>query len=152
MNVLKFFILLAFISVDLFSQKVEITSEKMYAKDLEKKVRFDINVFLKDGDSWLQSDVLIVNLNQQNEVQDYEATGSVSFVAKENMNFYVGKAQRVNYYPSESKYYLYDNAVVDDKINNSHVEGDEIVIDLITGKANVVGKKKKPVKFIIEME
>lgn len=152
MSLLRFFALFIFVSLELFSQQVEITSEKMFAKDLEKQVRFDVNVVLKDGESWLHSDVLIVNLNDQNEVKDYEAIGAVSFVAKEKMNFYVGKADRVHYLPIESKYYLYDNAEVDDKINNSHVEGDEIIIDLITGKANVVGKEKKPVKFTIEME
>jgi len=43
-------------------------------------------------------------------------------------------------------------AIIDDLINKRHVNGDEITLDMTTGNANVKGSKKKPVKFIFDMQ
>jgi len=58
----------------------------------------------------------------------------------------------VTYYPAKSQYLLEGKAVIDDKINKRHVNGDTIVFDMITGNAKVKGSAKKPVKFIFDME
>ena len=82
----------------------------------------------------------------------YEAIGSVIFEFKKEDSFYKGSADKVTYYPTKSQYILTGNAVIDDVMNKRHIDGDMITLDTITGNANVKGNKKKPVKFIFDME
>jgi lipopolysaccharide export system protein LptA len=52
----------------------------------------------------------------------------------------------------KSLYVLKGNAVIDDLVNKSHVDGDEIMLDMSTGSVDVKGSSKKPVKFIFDMK
>ena len=141
-----------FLTIALFAEKVEITSDSMKAEDLKKKVHFIGNVTVKQLNNWLHGDKVIVYFNENNETDMYEAIGSVTFEFKKEKSFYKGSADKVIYYPTKSQYILTGKAVIDDLINKRHVNGDVITLDMITGNADVQGKKKKPVKFIFDME
>ena len=52
----------------------------------------------------------------------------------------------------KSLYVLKGKAIIDDLIKKSHVDGDEIMLDMSTGSVDVKGSSKKPVKFIFDME
>ncbi len=139
------------LSITLFAEKVEITSDSMKAEDLQKEVHFIGNVKIKQLESWLHGDKVIVYFDENNETKMYEAIGTVTFEFKKEKNFYKGSADKVTYYPTKSQYILTGKAVIDDLINKRHVNGDEITLDMITGNANVKGNKKKPVKFIFDI-
>jgi len=139
-------------SITLFAEKVEVTSDSMKAQDLQKEVHFIGNVKVKQLKNWLHGDKVIVYFDENNETKMYEATGFVTFEFKKEKSFYKGSADKVTYYPTKSQYILTGKAVIDDLINKRHVNGDEIILDMITGNANVKGSKKKPVKFIFDME
>ena len=139
-------------SITLFAEKVEVTSDSMKAEDLKKEVHFIGDVTVKQLKSWLHGDKVIVYFDENNETKMYEAIGSVTFEFQNEESFYKGSADKVTYYPSKSEYILIGKAVIDDLINKRHVNGDEITLDMITGNANVKGNKKKPVKFIFDME
>jgi len=151
---LKFLKIILFISVSiiLFAEKVEVTSDSMKAEDLKKEVQFIGNVRIKQLKSWLHGDKVIVYFDENNETKRYEAMGSVTFEFNEEKSLYKGSADKVTYYPTKSQYILTGKAVIDDLINKRHVNGDEITLDTITGNAKVKGNKKKPVKFIFDME
>ena len=139
-------------SITLFAEKVEVTSDSMKAEDLKKEVHFIGDVTVKQLKSWLHGDKVIVYFDENNETKMYEAIGSVTFEFQNEESFYKGSADKVTYYPTSSQYILIGKAVIDDLINKRHVNGDEITLDMITGNANVKGNKKKPVKFIFDME
>ena len=145
-------ILLISISIVLFAEKVEVTSDSMKAEDLKKEVHFIGNVKIKQLKSWLHGDKVIVYFDENNETKMYEATGTVTFEFQEEKGFYKGSADKVIYYPKKSQYILTGKAVIDDLLNKRHVNGDLITLDMITGNAKVEGNKKKPVKFIFDME
>lgn len=151
---MKFLKIILFISISitLFAEKVEVTSDSMKAEDLKKEVHFIGNVKVKQVKSWLHGDKVIVYFDENNETKMYEAIGSVTFEFNEEKNLYKGSADKVTYYPTKSQYILTGKAVIDDLINKRHVNGDEITLDTITGNASVKGSKKKPVKFIFDME
>jgi len=136
----------------LYAEKVEITSISMRAENMKKEVHFIDDVHIKQGDDWLNADRVIVYFDENNETKMYEAIGSVTFEFKDEKSAYNGSADRVKYYPVKSLYILTDNAMIDDLVNKSHIAGDEIILDMIKGHATVKSTKKKPVKFIIEME
>jgi len=150
---LHFFNILFFIflSTALFAEKVEITSDSMKATNMQKEVHFIGNVKIKQLENWLHGDKVIVYFDDNNETNKYEAIGSVTFEFKQENSFYKGSAKKVVYFPTKSEYLLTGKAVIDDQVNKRHVNGDEIVLNMLTGNAKVTGNKKKPVKFIFDM-
>ena len=151
MNFLKILFLVIFTQV-LFAEKVEITSTSMEAEELKKEVHFIGDAKIKKGDDWLHADKVIVYFGENNETSMYEAIGSVSFEFKKDENHFKGNADRVVYNILKSLYILKGKAVIDDLVKKSHVDGDEIMLDMTTGSVDVKGSSKKPVKFIFDME
>jgi len=149
---LKFFkvMVLVCFSTTLFAEKVNVTSTSMTAEDLKKEIHFIGNAKAVQGKSWIHGDEIIVYFDENNETKKYEAIGKVTFEIDQEKSFYEGSADKVTYFPVEAKYVLTGKAIVDDTVNKRHVAGDEIVLDTITGNANVKGSKKKPVKFIFD--
>jgi len=139
----------------LSAEKVEVTSDTMKAEELKKEVHFTGNVTIKQLESSLHCERVIVYFDDRNRTRMYEAEGNgtpVTFEVKEKKGFYKGRALNVKYYPLTSKYVLTGKAVIDDLINRRHVNGDVITLDMTTGNAAVKGSRKKPVKFIFDME
>ncbi len=151
MKLLKLLLFLV-LSVTLFAEKINVTSNSMTAEDLKKEVHFKDNAKAVQGDSWIHGDEIIVYFDENNQTKKYEAVGKVTFEFKEKTNHYKGSADKVTYYPVKSTYVLVGKANIDDLINKRHVNGDEITLDMTSGNANVKGSKKKPVKFIFDMK
>ncbi|HFU77437.1 MAG TPA: lipopolysaccharide transport periplasmic protein LptA [Epsilonproteobacteria bacterium] len=124
----------------------------MNAENMKKEVHFLGNVMIKQANNWLHGDKVIVYFDENNATNKYEAIGKVTFEFKKEKSFYKGSANKVTYFPVKSQYILTGKAVIDDQVNKRHVNGDEIVFDMLTGNANVKGSRKKPVKFIFDME
>jgi len=136
----------------LVAEKVEITSDAMNAMNMQKEVHFIGNVKIKQSGNSLQGDKVIIYFDENNETKRYEAIGTVKFKFKKEKSSYSGSANKVIYYPMKSEYLLIGKAEIDDHINKRLVKGDEIILNLTTGNAKVKGNKKKPVKFIFDME
>ena len=151
-NILFIIVVMSIFLSSTFAEKVEITSDSMNAENMKKEVHFIGNVMIKQANNWLHGNKVIVYFDENNETNKYEAIGDVTFEFKKEKSFYKGSADKVTYFPVKSQYILTGKAVIDDQINKRHVNGDEIVFDMITGNANVKGSRKKPVKFIFDME
>ncbi len=136
----------------LFAEKVEITSTSMEAEELKKEVHFIGNAKIKKGTDWLHADRVIVYFGDNNDTEMYEAIGAVNFEFKNEKNHFKGSADKVMYHIVKSLYVLKGKAVIDDLVKKSHVNGDEITLDMSTGSVDVKGSTKKPVKFIFDME
>jgi len=145
-------LLFSFFSIFLFAEKVEVTANAMKAQELKKEVHFMGNVHIKQGESWLHGEKVIVYFDENNETNQYEAIGNVSFEFKDKKNDYKGKAQRVIYYPLKSQYILKGKASIVDLLNKRQLKGEEVLLDMKTGNASVKGNPKKPVKFIFDLE
>jgi len=152
--ILKFFkiILLLVLTQTLFAEKVKITSTSMEAEEAKKEVHFIGDAKVIKGDDWLHADRVIVYFNENNETSMYEAIGSVSFEFKREEQHFKGSADKVEYHIFKSLYILKGKAVIDDLVKKSHVDGDEITLNMSTGSVDVKGTSKKPVKFIFDME
>lgn len=151
MNV-KILFPLIFMSLFLYAEKVEVTSDSMKAQELKKEVHFLGNVKIKQGESWLHGNKVIVHFDDNNQTDEYEAIGKVTFEFKDPKNHYKGKADKVVYHPLKSEYILKGKAAINDLLNKRKLNGNTIVLNMKTGNASVKGNKKKPVKFIFDME
>ncbi|MCF6207623.1 MAG: lipopolysaccharide transport periplasmic protein LptA [Sulfurovum sp.] len=152
MKGLKYTVILLLGITLLFAEKVQVTSDHMKAMDMKKEIHFIGNAKVIQLENWIHGDEIIVYFNENNETKKYEAIGQVTFELKQKDAFYKGSADKVTYYPKRSEYILTGKAVIDDLVNKRHVNGDEIVLDMKTGNANVKGNREKPVKFIFDME
>ena len=152
MRVVRFILPLLGLSVMLLAQKVQITSDAMKAYEKKKEVHFIGNAKVTQKEDWIRGDEITVYFDENNETKKYVASGNVTFELHQKNGLYKGKADRVSYLPKKSEYILTGNAVIDDLINKRHVDGNEIVLDMTTGNARVKGDRKRPVKFIFDME
>jgi lipopolysaccharide export system protein LptA len=150
LNFLKVLFLIFFTEL-LFAEKVEITSDVMEAQNVQKEVHFIGNVTVKQLGNKLHGNRVIVYFNENNQTNKYEAIGSVTFEFKKEKSFYKGSAQKVTFYPIKSEYILKGKAVIDDLINQRHLNGNQIILNMKTGNANVLGNRKKPIKFIFDI-
>lgn len=151
MNFIKVALLLLFTQM-LLAERVEITSTSMEAEEEKRQVHFIGNAKITKGKDWLHADKVIVYFGENNDTEMYEAIGAVNFEFKNEKHHFKGSADKVKYHMVKSIYELNGNAVIDDLATKSHVDGDLIFLDMTTGNVNVKGNKKKPVKFIFEME
>jgi len=145
-------LLLILLSSALWAEKVQVTSDNMKAYDAKKEVHFIGNAKVTQLEDWIHGDEIIVYFDENNQTDRYEAIGKVTFELHQNTAIYKGKADKVTYYPKKDEYVLTGKAVIDDLVNKRHVNGDEIILDKKTGNANVKGSRKKPVKFIFDLE
>jgi lipopolysaccharide export system protein LptA len=134
------------------AEKVEITANSMKAEELKKRVYFLGNVHVKQAESWLHGEKVIVHFDDNNETNEYEAMENVTFEFKDKKSHYKGKAKHVIYYPPKAQYILKGKAVIEDIMNHRVLKGEEITLDMKSGNAFVKGNRKKPVKFIFDME
>jgi len=147
-KVLLFFL----ITVVSLAERVEVVSEYMEAMNIKKEVQFIGDVKVTQLQDWLHADKVIVYFDENNETREYKAIGEVTFEFKNEAHNYIGSADTVIYYPKKSLYILIGKAIVDDIPNKRHIDGDKITLDMISGDADVKGSKKKPVKFIFDMD
>jgi len=149
---LRFTLPVLILPMMLFSQKVQVTSDKMKAYDSKKEIHFIGNAKVTKLKDWIHGAEITVYFNENNETKKYVAEGNVTFELHQKNALYKGKADRVTYLPKKSEYILTGNAAINDIVNNRRVNGNEIVLDMTTGNANVRGDRTKPVKFIFDME
>jgi len=140
------------LAVSLWGEKVQITSDRMKAIDKKKEIHFIGNAKVTQLQDWIHGNEIIIYFDENNETKKYVAKGKVTFELHQKEALYKGKADKVTYFPKKSEYILTGKAVIDDLVNKRHVNGDEIVLNTVTGDANVKGNSKKPVKFIFDME
>ncbi len=151
MNFIKIALFVLFTGV-LFAQKVNITADNMKAENLKKEVHFIGNAKVVQGKSWIRGDEIIVYFDENNQTKKYDAIGLVTFEFIQEKSSYKGSADKVTYLPLKDQYILRGKAIINDIINKRHAHGNEIMLDMITGNANVKGSRKKPVKFIFDMK
>jgi len=148
--IIKFFTTLLLLS-SLYGEKVQITSESFYARDAERQVHFINDVLVKQGQSWIHSDRVIVYFNDNNETIQYDAIGRVTYEVFKGKNHYKGHSDKVTYYPDTSIYMFTGKAVIYDIANNREVNGNIVVINSITGDSDVKSTGKAPVKFTFDV-
>jgi len=135
----------------LFAEKVQITSESFYARDADRQVHFIDDVMVKQGQSWIHSDRVIVYFNDKNETIQYDAIGRATYEVIKDKNHYKGHSDKVTYYPETSIYMFTGRAVIHDLNSNRDVHGNIVVINSITGDSDVKSSGKEPVKFIFDV-
>ena len=135
LKVILFFLL----TQALFAGRMEITAKSLEAED--KEIHLIGNAKIKIDNSWLHADRVTIYLDENNETKMYEAIGFVTFEFKDEKHSFKGRANKVIYDMLTYRYVLRGKAVIDDNdfMIKRHVSGDEIIVDMFTGRVKVKG-------------
>ncbi|MGM0623265.1 MAG: LptA/OstA family protein [Campylobacterota bacterium] len=145
--------ILLLLSSVLFAQNIEITAQNFKADEKEGYTEFTGQVNIIDGSSELNASRVIVffeDVEGKKVAKRYEAYEDVSFYISEDASKYRGTCQKLFYHPQRELYQFYIDVDLYDIINKRTVRGDEVEVDMQSGKAIVVGSEDKPVKFIFQ--
>jgi len=145
------YLLLFFLSL-LQAEKVEISADSFEADKQQMRSMLTGNVLLKKGEDIVHAQKLTILFDKNNRPKSYHASGGVTFsISTQNQSF-DGHAQKLLYIPSSQQYEISGKAYIHEKIQNSKLYGETIMIDRISGKSTIKGSKKKPIKFIFQVK
>ena len=135
------------------SDQVQVKAESFEADEKKNISIFKGNVHLKKLDDSLKADTVTIFFDKKKRPLRYEAIGHVRFkVSVDNKSLYRGKSGKLIYRPSKNTYQLFDNVEVEDVTSERKLMGNEVTLNLESGHAKVVGKKKKPVVMTFSVD
>jgi len=85
-------------------------------------------------------------------MKKFIATGKVKFSIIMKDKHYKGKGEKIIYDAEHKKYTVIGDGYLEEKIGGTKLYGDKIYLDEISGKAKMQGSKKKPVRFIMNLD
>jgi len=131
---------------------------KVVAKSFNGDEKTGITIFqgdvkIKKGADELNATTVTIYTNAKHKPTKYVATGKVSFYIKtENSSIYQGKAEKAIFLPAKSEYHFYKNVHIEQLDEKKEINGEEVVIGTVEGKARAKGGKSKPVIMTFELE
>ncbi len=146
------FILFFIFGSTLFSQELKITSDFFSADENIGVSVFEGNVNVIKRNDELNASKVEIFTNKQNKPTKFIATGDVSFVIEtEEGTSYAGVANRVVYFPIAKEYHFFQNVHLKQLNEKKEIQGDEVVLKTLDGKAYAKGVVEKPVIMIFDM-
>lgn len=156
---MKFLVAFLFCVTSMFAstEKLIIDASNFETNDAKGISIFTGNVKLKKSKDKLNSNKLeiYVKPNSKGKAKEpikYVATGNVDFLIHSNEKQYKGKGNKVIYNPKTQEYTVIGNGYIKEVTEDRELFGEKIFINQLTGNAKVQGSKKKPVRFILNIE
>lgn len=145
----KIVIVLFFVS-SLLAQKIEINAKLFEGSKDNQTGVFSKDVSIKQGNDFLNCQVLTIKTNKDNKISSYEARNVTSFSITMTDSVFKGRADKIFYDVNKNSYELSGNVKI--KENNKELVADYIYINQKDGTYKVKSNKEnKPVKLIFEI-
>lgn len=148
----KLLLIIAFSFTLVASEQVEVNAMEFEADEHKLISYFRGAVFIKKGKDEIRADLLKIDFDKKNKPVKYDATGNVSFKITTSSQHFVGTANQIIYEPSNKKYRAFGRVNIKETTKNQILKGESIIIDRISGKANLKGSNNRPVKFIFTVD
>lgn len=134
----------------LFAQEqVEITAKSFIANEMEHKTLMQGDVVVVKGKDRLTSQELVVFFDRKNRPQRYEAEGAVEFsFTLPDGRVLTGNCDRAIFDVLSNEYSLLGNALLEESGKSNTIKGEQIIINRVSGFANVAGDDTRPAKLI----
>jgi len=149
----KIFLSILTLFLSLYAQELKVQANYFESDDKKGKALFKGNVHIKKGIDEINANKVEIFTNKERIPYKYIATGNVTFVisAKSNVT-YKGKAQKVIYFPQKKEYIFYTDVFIQQVGTNKMIQGQEVYLDALNGKARAKSGKSKPVIMTFELE
>jgi len=149
---LKIFLLFLLTTVLLYAEKITVTADNFEAYETKKISVLSGHVHIKKGSDDIRADKLVILLDTANKPVRYTLTGHVLFDLHTKTQHFAGNAQKIVYDPAHKRYIAEGNVFLKEKNSDKTLQGEKIVIDRVSGKTIISGKKNRPVKFTFTVE
>jgi len=142
-----------FIFVSLEAQQLKIVADSFNSDEKSGVTLFKGNVQLTKGRDELNASTITVYTNSSRKPTKYVAEGKVSFFLEtEAKSLYRGKAGKAIFIPGNKEYHFYKDVRIEQLDKKKEINGEEVVISTVEGKARAKGGDKKPVIMTFEIE
>lgn len=148
---MKFLAVLIFIftSSSLISSELKVKANQFDADEKKGISVFNGDVNIVKNDDELNASKVVIYTNKEHEPIRFEAKGNVSFNIKtEKGSLYTGSAQEVIYLPQKKEYHFFKNVHLNQIDEKKEIQGEEVVLKIVEGKAYAKGLKSEPVIMI----
>lgn len=136
----------------LYAEKIVVTADKFEAYENKKVSILRGHVHIQKGKDSIKAQKLVIDFGPDNKPIRYTLSGQVHFDISTKTQHLVGRAEKILYDPIKKQYIASGKVHMEEKNNGRTLEGEEIVIDRISGKSIILGKKNRPVKFIFTVD
>ena len=145
---LTFFLLLS-----LQAEQLKIVAKSFNGDEKSGVTVFKGNVQITKGSDELNASIVTVYTNAKRKPTKYVAKGKVSFYIKtQNRAVYQGKAEKAIFLPTKKEYHFYKDVHIEQLNEKKEINGEEVVISTVDGKARAKGGDSKPVVMTFELE
>lgn len=141
-----------FLISNLASEELQIKAKSFHADEKKGISVFNGNVnIIKSGDELNASKVTIYT-DSKNQPTKFITEGQSSFkITTLENSVYTGKAHKVIYLPKKKEYRFYKNVHLKQVDEKKEIIGEEVVLNIIDGKAYAKGAKSEPVIMIFNI-
>ncbi len=136
----------------LYGEKITITADNFEAYENKKVSILKGHVHVQKGSDDIKAKRLQIDFDQANKPLRYTLTGDVKFDISTKSQHFVGTARKVIYDPHQKRYIAEGDVFLKEKKSGRTLQGEKIVIDRISGKTTISGKRNRPVKFTFTVE
>lgn len=142
-----------FLLITAEAQQLKIVAKSFNADEKKGVTVFKGDVKITKGSDKLNASTVTVYTNSKRKPTKYIAKGNVSFYIKaENNAEYKGKAEKAIFVPAQKEYHFYKNVHIEQLNEKKEINGEEVVISTVEGKARAKGGNTKPVIMTFEIE
>jgi len=147
-NIVLLFMLIQFA----MAEELKIRSESFHADENKGVSVFTGSVNILKHNDELNASQVTVYTDKQNKPVKFIATGDVSFVIETKQGAkYSGVAGKAIFLPQEKEYHFYQDVHLKQLNEKKEIQGDEVVLEIIAGKAYAKGVVQKPVIMIFDI-
>ena len=148
----KILILLTIMSLIASAEELKIQALSFSADEGKGISIFDGNVSMVKRHDELYASKVTVYTDKENKPIKFVAFGNVSFkIETKTKAKYEGSANKVIFFTKEREYRFYKNVHLKQINEKKEIQGDEVVLSTVTGKAHAKGVEKGPVIMIFDI-
>lgn len=146
------FTILLILFTGLFAEELKVTSDSFNADENKGISVFEGNVNIIKNRDELNASKVEIYTDEQNKPTKFIATGDVSFVIETKQGTqYSGVANKAIYLPADKEYHFFQNVRLSQLNEKKEIQGEEVVLKTIDGKAYAKGVVQKPVIMIFDI-
>ena len=136
----------------LLSVELKIKADSFKADEKQGLSIFEGNVNIVKFKDEINASKVIINTDKNHKPTRFEANGGVEFNIQTKAGaIYRGHSQKIIYSPHKREYYFYNDVYLSQLDEKKVIQGDEVVLQIVDGKAYAKGKKSEPVIMIFDI-
>ncbi len=147
-----FYLLTFFLLLSLQAEQLKVVAKSFDADEKSGITVFKGAVKVTKASDKLNADIVTIHTNTKRKPTKYVAKGNVSFyIVTENKAIYKGTAGKAVFVPAKKEYHFYDNVHIEQMDEKKEINGEEVIISTVEGKARAKGGDSKPVVMTFEI-